>query len=100
MDNEVTWINAMTGGHPTAGMIPLHYPTDREVLEAAFSTIGLIEPPDVRLMWIRDTLHVAELECSAVFYEDAQQRDDLEIVEPPRPLPLDAAGMLPDAAGG
>ena len=96
MDNDITWINAMTGGHPTAGMIPLHYPTDREVLGAAFSTIGLVEPADVRLMWIRDTLHVAELECSAVFYDEACERDDLEVLGPPRPLPLDAAGMLPD----
>jgi hypothetical protein len=38
---------------------------------------------------------VAEVECSAAFYEEAQQRDDLEIIAPPRTLPLDAAGMLP-----
>ena len=96
MDNDITWINEMTGGHPTAGMIPLHYPTDREVLNAAFSTVGYIKPQDVRLMWIRDTLHIAQLECSAAFHDEARERDDLEIVQPLRPLPLDAAGMLPD----
>jgi len=98
MNPEITWINAMTGGHPTAGMIPLHYPTDREVLEAALSTIGLVDPPDARLMWICDTLTVAEVECSAAYFAEAQRREDLEIIRPPRALPLDADGMLPEVA--
>jgi hypothetical protein len=79
-------------------MVPIHFETDREVLEAALPLIGLTDPPDARLMWIRNTLSVAEVECSAAYREEARQRDDLEILTELRPLPLDASGMLPDMA--
>ena len=95
MDVKITRINCLTGGHPTAAMLPLDYETDREILDAALPTIGLVEPPDARLMWIRNTLHVAEVECSLAYYEEAKQRSDLQIVIPPRALPLDAEGNLP-----
>jgi uncharacterized protein (DUF362 family) len=99
MDVQATRINALTGGHPTAAMLPLDYPTDREILDAALPTIGLAEPPDARLMWIHNTLDVAEVECSVAYMEEAQRRGDLEIVVPPRPLPLDREGNLPRFAG-
>ena len=64
MDANITRINCLTGGHPTAAMLPLDYPTDREILDDALPTIGLTDPPDARLMWIHNTLEVAEVECS------------------------------------
>lgn len=95
MDVEATNINALTGGHPTAAMVPIHYETDRDVLDVALPSIGLIEPEDARLMWIRDTLTVSEVECSASYWAAARERDDLEILSDPRPLPFDASGNLP-----
>ena len=96
MDVKITRINCLTGGHPTAAMLPLDYPTDREILDAALPTIGLTEPPDSRLLWIHNTLEVAEVECSAAYYAEATERKDLAILCPPRPMPFDAAGNLPD----
>jgi hypothetical protein len=95
MDVEKTRINCLTGGHVTAAMIPIHYPTDREVLGIALPTIGLVEPPNTRVLWIPDTLHVAEVECSRQYYQQAQQRDDLELLTDLRPLSFDSLGMLP-----
>jgi hypothetical protein len=77
-------------------MAALDYPTDREILDRALGTIGLIEPPEARLLWIDNTLELVELECSTAYLEEARQRDDLEVLTPPRPLPLDADGNLPD----
>lgn len=96
LDVKATRINCITGGHVTAAMMPLDYETDREILDTAFSVIGLTEPPDARIMWIRNTLDVVELECSEAYYAAARSRDDLEILREPRPLPFDAAGNLPD----
>jgi hypothetical protein len=96
MDVNITRINCLTGGHPTAAMLPLDYETDRAMLDAMFPTIGLTPPADARVMWIRNTLHVAEVECSEAYFTEARERTDLEIVIPPRPLPLDAEGNLPD----
>jgi hypothetical protein len=95
MDVRATRINCLTGGHPTAAMFPLDYETDRETLSVALPTIGLTEPEDAKLMWVHNTLDVAEVECSVAYLEEARQRRDLEIIADPRPLPFDDAGLLP-----
>jgi len=96
MDRHVTRLNAITAGHTTAAMLPLDYETDREILDAALSAIGLTEPPQAKLLWIADTLDLAEVECSVAYWDEANGREDLEILTQPRPLPLDAQGNLPD----
>jgi hypothetical protein len=95
MDRSATWINVMTASNPAVGMIPAHYDTDREMLDAALGTIGLVEPPQAKLLWIRSTLDVAEVECGETYWETARQRSDLTVLTEPRPLPLDGAGHLP-----
>lgn len=100
MDARITRINCFTGGHPSGAMLPNDYETDREMLEAALPTIGLTDPPDAKILWIRNTLHVAEVECSAAYWDEARRREDLEILTEPRPLPFDAAGNLPDDVRG
>jgi hypothetical protein len=96
MDVQVTRTNCLTGGHATGAMIPVHYGTDREVLDVVLPIIGLTEPPQAKLMWIHNTLDVCELECSVAYLSEARQRRDLEVLCDPRPLPLDARGMLPN----
>ena len=36
------------------------------------------------------------VECAAAYWDDAQGRDDLQILSEPRELPFDAAGNLPE----
>jgi hypothetical protein len=100
MDVQTTRINCLTGGHAPAAMIPLDYPTDREILDVALPTIGLTRPPDARLIWISNTLDVVEAECGIAFLDEARQRPDLEIIRDPRPLPLDQDGNLPRISEG
>jgi len=99
IDVHATRINAITSGHVSAAMLPLDYPTDREMLAVALSNIGLTPPQDAKLMWISDTLHLAEVECSAAYYDEARHREDLEVMTAPRPLPFDEEGNLPDMTG-
>ncbi len=96
MNTRITRINCLTGGHPTGAMVPLDYASDREILDAALPTIGLTEPPQAKLMWVHNTLDVAEVECGAAYLGEARERPDLTILHQPRPLPLDAHGNLPD----
>lgn len=95
-DMTVTRLNGLTSGHISVIMTPVDYETDREMLTAAMGTIGLVEPPDAKLMWIANTLHVGEVECSAAYLDEARQRGDLEVLTELRELPFDAAGNLPD----
>ncbi len=96
MDAETTRINSLTGGHVSAAMTPVHYPTDREVIDNAFPSVGLTDPPDTEILWIRNTLDVAEVECSVAYLEQARTRDDLEIIVQPRSLQFDDQGNLSD----
>jgi len=95
-DERITRINSCTGGDVCCAMTPLDYATDREILDTALPMIGLTEPADAKLLWIRNTLHLAELACSVAYLEEARQRPDLEILSPPQPMPFDTAGNLPD----
>jgi hypothetical protein len=54
----------------------------------------LVEPSEARILWIRDTLHLAEVECSTAYLDEARARSDLQILSEPRPLPLDEQGQL------
>ena len=94
MDVRKTRVNALTSGHVAAGMTPLDYETDREMLQAALGTVGLVEPRHAQLLWIADTLDLAEVECSAAYLESARGRSDLEIIAEPREMQFDAAGNL------
>ncbi len=95
-NGKITSINCITGGHPEAAMIPIDFSTDQELFAGALSTIGMTEPADARVMWIRDTLSLAEVECASIYLDEARQRDDLEVIIEPRPMPMTADGMLPE----
>ena len=96
VDVTTTRVNALTSGHYTGSMCPLDYATDREMLDVMLREIGLAEPPDAKLLWIRNTLFLSEVECSVAYLDEAHGRDDLEILSDPRPLPFDADGFLSD----
>jgi hypothetical protein len=94
MDKHYTRTNCLTAGHVTAAMLPLDYETDREMLGAALGAIGYVAPENARMMWIRNTLDIAEVECSAAYLGEARLRRDLEVVAPPRALAFDESGNL------
>lgn len=96
MDRAATWVNARASGDLAAGMIPIHYPSDRELLDACVTRTGLRTLATARLAWIRNTLDLGIVACSAAFLDEAVERVDLEVLTELRPLPLGTDGNLPD----
>ncbi len=94
VDRRITAINSITGGHAPAASLPISFGTDRDVLEAAFPTIGLTEPEDARVLHISNTLLLAELLASEAYLPLIESRDDLEVVEEPREMEFDEEGNL------
>lgn len=94
VDKRITAINAITGGHVPSASLPVALETDRDVLDAAFPTIGLTEPERARVLHISNTLHLAELLASEAYLPLIESRDDLEIVEEPREMEFDEEGNL------
>ncbi|HSG73074.1 MAG TPA: lactate racemase domain-containing protein, partial [Planctomycetaceae bacterium] len=58
IDQHITAINCLTGGHPTAAMLPISFEADRDAIKAALETVGLIPPEQVKVIQIADTLHL------------------------------------------
>ena len=91
-DLTSTRINCLTSGSAVGAMLPLDYDTDRELLDVALTLIGLTRAEDSRILWIRNTLQVVELECSAAYHREALERDDLQVVSELRDFKFDRDG--------
>lgn len=100
IDRKITAINAITGGHCPIAMIPIAYETDREVLENALTTVGLVAPERARVVQIPNTLHLKEVLVSEVHQEEVAARPDLTLVEGPFDMRFDGnANLLPVVEG-
>lgn len=95
MDYRSTVINCLTAGYPEGAFIPVHFETDREVLDAALAIIGTREPEEARILRIRDTLHLEEVDVSEPCLEDPERQTEFTPIGRPRALELDASGNLP-----
>lgn len=94
MNEDVTRINCITSAHPSAGAIPLRFPSDAETLKAVVSQAAENERASLRWMWIRDTLHVEDVACSRSYWDEAKQRSDLVVTGEPQALRFDDLGDL------
>jgi hypothetical protein len=94
MNYQATVINCLTAGYPDGAFVPVHFETDREVLDAALAIIGKRSPEEARVLHIRNTLQVEELEASEPCLAEPSRRP-IEPITPARPLTFDATGNLP-----
>jgi len=74
--------------------VPATYDSDREAVETALSCIGLIPPERARVIRIKNTLMLGEIECSEAFLPAIAKRPDLTVVGEARPLGFDAGGRI------
>ena len=94
IDWKKTAINSLTACAPNGAKLPLVFDSDREAVESALGCIGLTEPEHARVIRIKNTLMIGELECSEAFLPEIKKRADLEVVGEARPLDFDAAGQV------
>lgn len=96
MDRKATTINCLTAGYPVHASTPVHFDTDREVLDAALAILGTRLPEKARILHIQDTLHTAEVEVSEPCLQELQPATDFDVVEGPYDLKFDAnENLLP-----
>jgi len=53
-----------------------------------------VKPEQARVIRIKNTLMIGEIECSEAYLPDITKRPDLEVVGEARPLGFDAAGGI------
>lgn len=96
IDWDKTRLNAITALVPYKARCPIVLETDRECLETALSTCGLIEPDSARIMHIADTLNLEILRVSRAYEDEVARRDDLEVLGRGETLRFDSEGTLLD----
>src|SRR5213595_2598586 len=94
IDWKKTAINSLTACAPNGAKLPLVFDSDREAVESALGCIGLTEPEHARVIRIKNTLMLGEIEVSEAFLPAVAQRADLTRLTDPAPLAFDAAGRL------
>jgi hypothetical protein len=94
MNYKATVINCLTAGYPEGAFLPVHFDTDREVLDAALKIIGSREPHEARVMHIKNTLMLEELEVSEPCLSHPRPQTRFTALGPARPLTFDGEGNL------
>jgi len=92
---QATYMNCITGISIEKAAVPMFFETDRQCIEVALGSVGLTPPEKSRIVRIKNTLHVDEVEVSAVYAEDLNKRSDLQILEGPLPMIFDSRNNLP-----
>jgi hypothetical protein len=94
MNYRATIINCLTAGYPDGANLPVHFETDREVIEAALPIIGLRQPEEARILRIRNTLRLEELEVSEPCLHEPHGPVPFRTIDGTYELTFDAAGNL------
>ncbi len=95
MDYRATVINCLTAGYPEGANIPVHFDTDREVIEAALAIIGTRKPEQARVMRIKNTLELGTILASEACLEEPVRETEFTVVGLPQPICFDEMGNLP-----
>ena len=86
MNYRATVVNCLTAGYPDHAFLPVHFETDREVIDAALAIIGTRRPEEARVLRVRNTLDLEEVEASEACFAEPPQTDvtRLGAAGPPR----------------
>jgi hypothetical protein len=94
IDMDAFNMNSITGVCPEMGKIPLTMQNDREALELAIRCVGLIPIEALKIMRIKNTLRLSEIDVSEAYAKEIQKRKDLQVVIAKREMAFDAEGNL------
>jgi len=95
IDYPSTHFNCITGMSPEDGRVPIFFERDRDALSAAYHTCGVLDPQDLRILWIKNTLELEYLCASQAFLNDETRLSPrLDIVSELFDFPFDEDGNL------
>lgn len=89
------YMNAITSGVSEAAKVPMAFDSDRDAVQTALGMIGLTPPEQARVVRIKNTLHLTEIDVSESMLSEAKANARLSQVTDPAPLTFDGSGNLP-----
>jgi hypothetical protein len=94
VDWEATYVNGLTACSPAGCKMPAVLDSAQEAIAVALSCLGLERVEDARVVRIKNTLKITEVDVSESLLDEVARRDDLTRVGDPTPLAFDPAGYL------
>jgi hypothetical protein len=94
MDRPTTYANGLTSTVCAPTKIATTLENQLYTIKAAVKTCNILDYSTCKLVRIRDTLHLGEIEISVNLLEEARSHPDIEILTEPYDLPFNEKGDL------
>lgn len=94
MDYQKTAINNIVSAQLEVAKTPLIMENDRDALTVCMMTVGLTPYAQQKIMRIKNTLYLDEVDVSLAYAAELEGRSNLEIIKPARSLKLDKDGYF------
>lgn len=91
---EQTYPNSLTSTVPMSVKIPMVLKNDRQAIQAAIKTCNIMDKESVKLVRIKNTVQIGEIEVSENLLDEVRANKYLEIVSSPYNLNFDDKGNL------
>ncbi len=94
IDWHPTYTNSLTSCYPARAKLPMHFGSDEAVMEAVLKTLGRTSAKEARIVRIKNTLDLSDLDVSEIFYEQCADKrcEDLDITSDLAPVSFDQVG--------
>jgi hypothetical protein len=86
IDWEPTYINTLTACSPAGSKLPPVLDTARDAIGVAMACLGIDRAEDIRVVRIKNTLRLTEVDVSEAFLPEIAKREDLMQLADPAPL--------------
>ena len=94
MDKEGTYANGLTSTVVAPTKIATTLPTDKQAIQAAIKTCNILDFRNVKLVRIKNTLVLSEIEVSEPLLEYVKQHPNMEVSSDPYDIPFNENGDL------
>ena len=94
IDYNATWVNGLTSSTTQPCATPMHFPTDQECMEKILPTCGRLDPNDCSIVWIPNTMDIAECLVSENLLPEIEQNPEIEVISGSIDIEFDSAGNL------
>lgn len=94
VDFAATYANVIAAGVLERGRTPVSAENDREAVRIALTTIPGLAPEKARVVRVKNTLELEEMQVSEALRAEVEESPNLEILSGPAALPFDDAGNL------
>ena len=94
VDQKALDINTIVSLALEMGKTPLVMPSDKEALKLAMRCVGLTPPSEQKIIRIKNTLKLEEVEVSRAYAREIEERDDLSVIKGPEKIHFDSNGYF------